>query len=205
YCELATQAKGADLLVWPESSIPGWLDDAPVKQWLTGLVRSTGKPNLVGAVARVPQGVVNGAVAIAPDGTAGSLYAKRHLVPFGEVVPFQSLLGRWVPILTELGGVRLGASVCYEVVFPDEVRDTVAAGAEVLVNLTNDGWYLDTAAPYQHLSMSALRAAENRRPLIRAANTGISAVFDAHGRLHESLGINQRGVLTATVVPGSGL
>jgi len=165
-------------------------------------------------VTRGPAGEpLNAAVLMGPDGSAVKTYAKRHLVPFGEYVPLQGILGRWVPVLNELGGISagtdpsplphpkagLGATVCYESIFPDEVRREVAAGADVIVNLTNDGWYLDTAGPYQHLAMNALRAAENRRPLVRAANTGISAVFDANGRLLEFLPLGLRGVLHGEV------
>ena len=206
-----------DLIVWPESSVPGFLDEPGVPEWISSVVRRSAATNLVGVIARQPGGVANSAVVVFSNGQIGARYDKRHLVPFGEYVPLQDFLGRWAPILTELGGVvagkdpsplyhpargvRLGASVCYEIVFPHEVRQEVAAGATVLVNLTNDGWYLNTAGPYQHLSMAVVRAAENHRPIVRAANTGISAIIDATGRVVDSLPIDARGVLNGTVTP----
>lgn len=217
YTALAEEAAAAQdppaLVVWPESSLPDWLEPRGSGGWAGDLARRTGTWQLVGAAVRDPKGALNAAALIAPPGRIAALYAKRHLVPFGEYVPLQGLLGRWVGVLNELGGftagrsaeplehpaLRLGASVCYETIFPDEARSPVKAGAAAIVNLTNDGWYLETAGPHQHLAMNALRAAENRRPLVRAANTGISAFFDARGRLQRRLDLGRRGVLSARV------
>jgi apolipoprotein N-acyltransferase len=89
----------------------------------------------------------------------------------------------------------LGVAVCYEIVFPGEVAALVEAGATVLVTVTNDAWYGDTAAPWQHLAAARFRAAELRRPLVRAAITGVSAVIDPHGRVLRQAGVNERGTL----------
>jgi apolipoprotein N-acyltransferase len=142
-----------------------------------------------------------GAKLLAPDGAVGLRYHKVRLVPFGEYVPLQPLLtlgGRHAAKLVrqvadftpgteamvgEVDGHRVGASICYEAIFPDFVRQFAAAGADLLVNVTNDGWYGRTSAPYQHLAMARFRAVENGRYLVRAANTGISAVVDSRGRL----------------------
>jgi apolipoprotein N-acyltransferase len=138
-------------------------------------------------------------------------------VPFGEYVPLQPLLtlgGRQAaklvrqvadftpgegPRLGEADGYRMGPSICYEAIFPDFVRRFTAAGADLLVNMTNDGWYGRTSAPYQHLAMARFRAVENGRYLVRAANTGISAVVDTRGRLLARTGLFERTVLVHEV------
>jgi apolipoprotein N-acyltransferase len=138
-------------------------------------------------------------------------YDKRHLVPFGEYVPlagvfsFMSSLARnagdFSPAsglrLLEWEGERLGAAICYEVVFPGEVADLSRAGASVLVSMTNDAWYGDTAAPWQHARAARFRAAENRRWLLRAAITGVSMVVAPNGALAGELGVNESGLLAA--------
>jgi apolipoprotein N-acyltransferase len=136
-----------------------------------------------------------------PEGRLAYRYHKIRLVPFGEYVPLKPLLtlgGRYgaklvrqvadfTPgrehTLAAVDGHRLGAFICYEAIFPDLVRHFAAGGAELLVNVTNDGWYGRTSAPHQHLSMALFRAVENGRYLVRAANTGISAVVDTRGRV----------------------
>jgi len=136
---------------------------------------------------------------------------KRHLVPFGEYVPWRSYLPFVVKIARMVGdfspaaelrlldwsGERLGAAVCYEVVFPGETAALVAAGATVLVTVTNDAWYGDSAAPRQHLRAARFRAAENRRWLLRAAITGISAVVRPDGSLAAMAEVGEERVLAA--------
>jgi apolipoprotein N-acyltransferase len=149
-------------------------------------------------------------------------YHKIRLVPFGEYVPIQSVLtlgGRisakvikqvadftpgdeyatWV-----VDGHPVGAFICYEAIFPDLVREFAARGAELLVNVTNDAWYGRTSAPHQHMAMAAFRAVENGKYLVRAANTGISAVVDPRGRVLQSTALFERTLLVREVpfVPG---
>ena len=100
-------------------------------------------------------------------------------------------------------GPPLGVLICYEAIFPQIARETVRRGAQVLMNITNDAWYGDTGGPYQHLEISRWRAIEFRVPLVRAANTGISAVFDATGRECGRLALNTGGFLTCSVHPMS--
>ena len=134
-------------------------------------------------------------------------YDKRHLVPFGEYVPFRGVFG-WMDKLARnagdyrpaddmtllpWGGEKLGMAICYEVVFPDEVAELVQAGATVLVTITNDAWYGDTSAPWQHLRAARFRAAENRRPLLRAAITGVSAFVAPDGSVRAQLGVYRAG------------
>jgi apolipoprotein N-acyltransferase len=139
----------------------------------------------------------NGALLIGPGGQQGGQYAKQHLVPFGEYVPLRRYLPFLEPLVVSigdftagtsqaplsLGAMQLGVLICYESIFPDIARQTVAQGANLLVNLTNDAWYGRSSAPYQSMAMAVFRAVETKRTLIRAANTGISGAVDPLGRI----------------------
>jgi apolipoprotein N-acyltransferase len=156
-----------------------------------------------------------GARLYAPTGAVALRYHKMRLVPFGEYVPLSGLLetlgvkklvqevGDFVPgeaiTLGRAEGRTLGAFICYEAIFPDLVREFAQQGAELLVNITNDGWYGRTSAPYQHLAMARFRAVENGRPLLRAANTGITAIIDARGRVQRQTQLFERTVLVDDV------
>ena len=207
------------LIVWPETALPGWVPQDPeILHWMQALARETGKPHLVGAVTQDGNKSYNSAFLFGPDGAILDRYDKIHLVPFGEFVPLQSWLGRWISVLNDLGGfdagpkdqlieapgAALGVTICYEAIFPEIARRETAAGAQVLVNLTNDGWYLDTAAPEQHFSMSVLRAVENGRWLVRAANTGISGVIRPDGAVALRTRLNERAQFAADVAPENG-
>jgi apolipoprotein N-acyltransferase len=168
---------------------------------------------LFGNDDRDPTHVYVGAKLLAPDGQVVYRYHKMRLVPFGEYVPLQPLLtlgGRvtaklvrqvadFTPgkeaVVAEVDGHRLGAFICYESIFPHLIRRFTAQGAELLVNVTNDGWYGRTSAPYQHLAMTVFRAVENGRYLVRAANTGITAVIDPRGRVLSRTALFDRTVL----------
>ncbi|MFT3829345.1 MAG: apolipoprotein N-acyltransferase [Opitutaceae bacterium] len=201
-----------DLLLWPESAVPYILKVQPQLQgWLEDNARRADAPILGGVVvmedANLPtERWYNAAVAVDPEhGVQTEYYAKRHRVPFGEYVPLRPVLGwlrKFVPIGDDFlaGGsarplllstrsrpVRAGVLICYEDVFADLSRASVAAGAEVLVNLTNNAWYGEGAAAYQHAAHSALRAAETRRPVVRCGNGGWSGWFDEFGGLREEL------------------
>jgi len=147
-------------------------------------------------------------------------YDKRHLVPFGEYVPLRKLLffvdplaggaiGEFAPgreatvFSTSIG--RFGVIICYEAIFPDEVRNFFLGGADFLVNITNDAWFGRSAAPAQHLAMAAFRAIENRTYLLRAANTGISAIVAPDGRIVQASRLFTPAVLSATIVPRRGI
>ncbi len=216
HLELTDRAaeEGARLVVWPESAVPFLFDEAPpLAQALTGIVRRRGIYLLFGNDDRDPAHVYVGAKMLTPEGELVYRYHKMQLVPFGEYVPLQPLLtlgGRvtaklvqqvadFTPgkqaTLGEADGHRLGALICYESIFPHLVRRFTAQGAELLVNITNDAWYGRTSAPYQHLAMTVFRAVENRRYLVRAANTGITAVVDPRGRVLASTALFDRTVL----------
>lgn len=198
--------EGARLVVWPESAVPGFYDESPdLIDRLGGLARRSSVFLLFGNDDRLaaPDGerYYVGAKMLAPDGVLRYRYHKINLVPFGEFVPFHSLLtvgGRFTARLTqavadftpgedrtlgEVDGHRFGAFICYEAIYPDLVSSFSSEGAELLVNITNDAWYGFTSAPYQHFEMATVRAVETGKYLVRAANTGISAVVDPRGRV----------------------
>lgn len=203
-----------DLVVWPETSVPGWYpNDGRVVDWVAGLAREGGIPLLVGAPTR-GDGDYNAVFLISGNGETGGVYRKRHLVPFGEYVPFRAVLGRLFSVLNALGTfdagasaeplpgpAPLGVSICFEGLFPALSRESVRAGAAILVNVTNDGWYRDTAAPEQHLAATVFRAVENGRWLVRAANTGISAFVSPRGEIVGRTPLLAPAVLVGSVAP----
>ena len=154
----------------------------------------------------------NSAYLVDPGGIAAR-YDKRHLVPFGEYVPlarvftFLGTLARNAGSYTAArdltllpwDGERLGTAICFEVTFPGEVADLVAAGASVLVTITNDAWYGETSAPWQHFRAARWRAAETRRPLVRSAITGVSAFVRPDGSIERLLGPGEEGILASRV------
>jgi len=216
-------AQGARLVVWPESALPFLFDRTPVvASQLRDVVRQNRISLLFGNDDREERGdapgrIWVGAKMIDPEGTVVLRYHKIRLVPFGEYVPIQSVLtlgGRFsAKLVQEVGeftpgedyavgpvdGHPVSAFICYEAIFPDLVREFAARGAQLLVNITNDGWYGRTSAPYQHFAMAKLRAVENERFLVRAANTGITAVVDPHGRVLERTELFDRTVLVREV------
>jgi apolipoprotein N-acyltransferase len=217
-------AQGARLVVWPESALPFLFDRTPVvASQLRDVVRQYRISLLFGNDDReeergaAPGRIWVGAKMIDPQGTVVLRYHKIRLVPFGEYVPIQSVLtlgGRFsAKLVQEVGeftpgdeyavgpvdGHPVSAFICYEAIFPDHVREFAARGAQLLVNITNDGWYGRTSAPFQHFAMAKLRAVENERFLVRAANTGITAVVDPHGRVLERTELFERTVLVREV------
>lgn len=221
YANLTRQAArgGAGLVVWPETAIPFVVRDDPRWPEVPALARDTGIHLLVGA-PDVHDGLLrNSAFVIDRDGVVLGRYDKRHLVPFGEYVPLGRLLsfadaiagsgvGAFAPgtEATVFGtpAGRLGVVICYEAIFPGEVRDLFRGGAEILVNLTNDAWFGRSAAPEQHLAMAILRAVENRAYLIRAANTGISAIIAPDGHVVRASGLFTQEIITGAVAPRGG-
>jgi apolipoprotein N-acyltransferase len=206
-----------DLVVWPESPAPFVEEDARFQQALKGIARQTQAPLVVGNLGTdysPEEGgwrEYNSALIMGADGTRVGRYDKIHLVPFGEYIPFQQFLffahkltGRVSEFsrgterkVFPLNGHRYGVFICYESVFADEVRQFAQQGAEVLVNISDDGWYGDTSAPWQHLNMLRMRAIENRRWILRATNTGVTAVIDPYGRVRQSIPRHQTDALPA--------
>ncbi len=209
-----------ELLVWPETSAPFFYGtDEKLTTQLNGIFLEVGTPLLFGspAVTRVNGTLKFQNRAYLVDGKASVLgkYAKQHLVPFGEYVPLQKLLffvnrlvesaGDFVPggeaSAIPLHGQSLGVLICYEGIFPELSRASVNSGATMFVNITNDAWYGPTSAPYQHMEIARWRAIEFRRPLIRAANTGISTLVDGLGNLCGAIPLNEEGYLACAVHP----
>ena len=216
------------LVVWPESA--EWpfilrrdaILDRDVARLLDRgctLVLNSEAPAGAAPAAGAADTVYNSMSLLAPGGAPEVRYDKRHLVPFGEYVPFRwaffflAKLGRGIAefrpgervALLPWRGEELGPSICYEVVFPQEVAETTRAGATILLTVTNDAWYGDTAAPWQHFRAVRFRAAENRRPFVRAAITGISAVVAPDGSVEAALAPFQQGVIRARVAGQTGL
>ena len=143
-----------------------------------------------------PDRYYNSAFLVRPDGRDGGVYRKMHLVPWGEYVPLRQVLFFVAPLVGAVGdfsagdsptllsvdGRRISTAICYEIVYPNLVRRFVTDGSELLTTITNDAWFGSTSAPYQHFAQAAMRAIENGRYLVRAANTGISGVVDPYGR-----------------------
>lgn len=221
YEKLNVQAKQQkpQLIIWPETSVPGFLLEEPsLRKWLDSLIQRTGVHQLVGAPSKAGENdAYNTAYSLTAQSKVVSHYSKKHLVPFGEVVPFAEVLSRWVSVLNRLGGFQpgkessvlatpigpIGVNICYEAIFPELVRQSVLAGAEFIVNMTNDGWYMQTAAPYQHFAPNIFRAVENRRWLMRANNTGISAIVSPIGRVTAESSIFVPAVVSGSVSPSS--
>ncbi len=205
---------GADLVVWPETAVPGAIErGGPLAERLGGLARAAGAPLVVGAVGIERDASARGyrffdsAYVFERKGFVSDRYDKSHLVPFGEYVPLRGLLGLFLEAIARgianddvsagagpralgLGppgpAGSLGVPICYELIFPHIVRRFVDDGAELLLGITNDAWYGRTGAPDQFLAMTAVRSAESRVWTARAANTGVSAFIDPRGRVHQA-------------------
>jgi apolipoprotein N-acyltransferase len=193
-----------NLIVWPESPAPFEENDPRFRAAVSALARSAHAPVIVGNIGidrtnanERGYNLFNSASFIAPDGTFAGRYDKMHLVPFGEYVPFKELFFFAKNLLNEVGtfdagqhrrvfetgGHSYGTFICYESIFADEVRQYADRGADVLVNISNDGWYGDTSAAWQHLNMVRMRAIENHRWVLRATNTGVTAAINPYGRV----------------------
>jgi len=208
-------SRGAAFVLWPESSTPFMLEEDPAGQSLHNLARELRVPLLIGSdeVKRLPLRLYNAAHLIGPSGATDAVYRKMHLVPFGEFIPLKGVISfvsplvesfaEFVPgtetVLLPVGSHLVSTSICYEVVYPELVRDAVLKGSELLTTITNDGWYGRTSAPFQHWELASLRAIEHGRYLARAANTGISGVVDPYGRVVARSNLFERDALVSEV------
>jgi apolipoprotein N-acyltransferase len=202
-----------DLIVWPESPAPFEDMDPKFRAAMSDLARTTHTPVIVGntgfdpnPTSRSGYTMYNRASFINPDGTFAGHYDKMHLVPFGEYVPYKDLFSFAKNLLNEVGtfepgkqrtlfttgGHSYGVFICYESIFGDEIRHLTQQGADVLVNISNDGWYGDTSAAWQHLNMVRMRAIENHRWILRATNTGVTAAINPNGRVTAAAPRHQR-------------
>jgi apolipoprotein N-acyltransferase len=222
YLSMSRQAirEGAELVIWPESATPFQFEnDVLAAEQIRLLARQAGVTILVGsdqvepARSGLPAKYYNSAFLVQKDGTTGGAYRKMHLVPFGEYVPVRWLFFFAAPLveavsdfspgetptLLPVEGHRVSTAICYEVIYPDLVRQFVVGGSELLTTITNDAWFGSTSAPYQHFSQASMRAIENGRYLARTANTGISGIVDPYGRVLAQTGIFQPAVVVSQV------
>ena len=192
-----------DLIIWPETSAPGYLpDEADIFWRIRDLVRDLEVPILLGAPTLDDEGIrfYNSAILMSKKGKTIQQHDKLHRVPFGEYIPFERYLN-WlrdlIPI--EIGDfsrgteftifslqekpVKFGVLICFEDIFPGLVRRFVKKGSRIIVNITNDAWFMKTSAPYQHAQASVFRAIENRVNVIRSANTGLSCFITPEGEI----------------------
>jgi apolipoprotein N-acyltransferase len=205
-------AAGSNLIVWPENPAPFYTTDPSFRDALGQLARETHAWILAGSMGignanppkSAPTRLYNSAALVDPDGNFLRRYDKIHLVPFGEYppwiltkAPFKSIFSFAGGLTKEVGDFsqgnsrdplesgdsKLGVFICYESIFPDEIRQLAANGAQVFVNISNDGWYGDSGAYAQHLKQARMRAIENERWLLRDTNTGVTASIDPYGRV----------------------
>jgi len=208
---LSARSGPFDLLLWPETAWPGFLEeDEAARAVMTWLLPETGVLLTGSPERQATEGWIyrNSVMAIGPDGSILTRYAKHHLVPFGEYVPWRDILP--FPRLVESSGdftpgpgprtlaigphPYVGIAICYEAIFPGHIVDD-AIRPDWIFNATNDAWFGNSIGPWQHLASARMRAVEEGLPLIRAANTGISVVIDAYGRTIAMLDLGTSGVI----------
>ncbi|HXX02527.1 MAG TPA: apolipoprotein N-acyltransferase [Candidatus Acidoferrales bacterium] len=215
----AQSSARVDLIVWPESPAPFFTNDPRFRAAVSDMARDTKAWTLAGAIgtSTTARGgeenspVFNSAALVSPAGDWAARYDKVHLVPFGEYLPFPRLFSFAGGLTKEVGtfgrgasraaldagDMKLGVFICYESVFPDEVRQFANNGAQILVNISNDGWYGDSGAYAQHLNQTRMRAIEDDRWLLSAADTGVTASIDPWGRVAARIPRKQRTTLLA--------
>src|SRR5581483_715703 len=206
-----------ELIVWPESPAPFYIGDQAFRTALDQIATTARAWVVAGNIgienaSSSSQQIFNSAALIGPNGQFAGRYDKVHLVPFGEYVPLKNLfsfaggltkeVGDFTPghlrLPLQAGNERLGVFICYESIFPDEIRQFARNGAEVFVNISNDGWYGDSGAYAQHLRQARMRAVENARWLLRTTNTGVTAAIDPSGRVVQKIPRKVRIALVAS-------
>ena len=219
---------GARLIVWSEAALPAYLKserslDQAYQARVQALVDSLGIYLYMGAnrfEAAARDRYYNSSFLFEPGGGDLPHYDKVKVVPFGERAPFPELLGflrdfQWsgagyisgdfesgtARTVFEVPGGKFSGMICFDSVFPWLARDMMVRGAEFLVVITNDGWYGRTSAPYQHADIATFRAVENRRWVVRCANTGVSMFVDPYGRQAQKTGLFQEAVVAGTIAP----
>jgi apolipoprotein N-acyltransferase len=217
-----SQPTHPDLVVWPEAPAPFFESDPRFQQGMAQVARAVQAPLVVNGIGTRFVSNEGGwqdyvsAMVYNANGEELGRYDKIHLVPFGEYIPFARLLFFAHKLTGKVASFtpgterkvfhidgpdgqthRYGVFICYEAVFADEVRQFARLGAEVFVNVSDDGWYGDTSAPWQHLNMTRMRAIENRRWILRDTNTGVTAAIDPDGRVRQSIPRHQVDALPA--------
>lgn len=206
-----------DLIIWPETAVPGYLpSNAHLYAWVSRLAKRTDTYHLVGT-PYYNGGVdyFNAILLFGPEGEIMGWHQKAHLVPFGEFIPYRTLLEPYFGILNTLGdftvgtkfsalsirSVFWGTTICSENFFGDIIRKFVKNGAEILTNQTNDAWYFKTSAPMQHFIMNVFRAVENRRNVVVCGNTGVSGVVEPSGIIREKIPLFSAGYFVSRIEP----
>lgn len=216
---LASSARPTDLIVWPEAPAPFSWQDYQFSERASSLAIRAGYPFLAGVVewksemlrsGHTGQAPYNSALLVDPQGQKVFSYDKRHLVPFGEYEPFPLIHRVVQSVSSEVGGFhkgqvasigrlpggyKFGVFICYEAIYPGEVREFAANGANLLINISNDGWFGKSAAADQHLRMARVRAVENRRWVLRVTNSGLTASIDPYGRVQQTIPRDVRGAV----------
>ena len=211
--------KPPELIAWPESPAPFYTSDPVFRVAITNLARSTRTPIVAGSIGTTnamhsggTTQAFNSAALVNSSGDWTGRYDKIHLVPFGEYLPFPSVFSFAGGLVDQVGSFTRGKSrqpllvsgepygvfICYEAIFPDEVRQFARNGAQVFLNISNDGWYGDSGAYAQHLLQARMRAIENQRWILRDTNTGVSASIDPHGHVVSTIPRKQRAALIAS-------
>jgi len=214
---LATSDKKPDLIVWPEAPAPFSWQDVNFAKLSSHIAIESQRPFLMGTIEWKPeaspaghtvQAPYNSAIVLDGQGQRIFSYDKMHLVPFGEYEPFPLIHRVVSSVSSEVGGFRKGTNrvvgtlpngsefgvyICYEAIYPGEIREFTEKGANLLINISNDGWFGKSAAAEQHLRMAAVRAAENRRWILRVTNSGITAAVDPYGRTYTLIPRDVRG------------
>ncbi len=211
--------EGASIVVLPETALPyNITDNIPLLEYSSRLARENEITLLVGAFTYEGDDEYNSIVTFMPDGRIHeNVYSKRHLVPFGEYVPYRAFFEAVLPVLTEIGmlsddlcegeearileldEINIGSLICFDSIYDALARDSANNGAEVFAISTNDSWFSDTAALSMHNAQAKLRSIENGRYTLRAANTGISSVIAPNGSCIDSLGALEEGYICAEV------
>jgi apolipoprotein N-acyltransferase len=230
YSELTRQAAsgGAEFVVWAETSVPAYLRyDKSLLDWTRTLVLDSGVWLFAGFpdADRGPDEMVrtyNSSGLFSPAGRIQDRYAKSHLLPIGESMPFKSVFpflakldvgqAEWTPgdrplpmtVMVDRGSFRFSGLICFESIFSHLARPSVRRGSQCLVVITNDGWFGESAGPRQHTRLARLRAVETGVPVIRCANNGISFICEADGRILDRLELGRRGIVQAAIKPGDG-
>ncbi|MDR4493796.1 MAG: apolipoprotein N-acyltransferase [Nitrospirales bacterium] len=226
YARLSLQAgQNTDLLIWPEAATPFLFEQEPEYQGeIRRIVQATNSPLLFGSptVRFHPDGrpyLFNSAFLLDREGQISDRYDKRHLVPFGEYIPLKSVLFFLDKLVVGIGdfqegqghmtmtvttprlksATRFGVPICFEVIFPDLVRRMAQEGANMLITITNDAWFGDSVAPYQHFGMVVFRAVENHLAFARAANTGISGFIAPDGAILDATPVFTEQARTSTI------
>ncbi len=219
YLSLTRDARrlGAQFVIWPESATPFLFEeDAEGAAQVRAIAKEMRVPVLFGS-DQIERGatprIYNAAFLVDAEGRTRAVYRKINLVPFGEYIPFKRLLFFVAPLVESLVDFSAGTdvvplpvdghvattAVCYEVVYPELIRQAVVGGSELLTTITNDGWYGHSSAPYQHFALASMRAIEEGRFLVRAANTGISGIVDPYGRVLQASPLFEQAVLVGDV------